>query len=93
MFFKCKKIELLDLSNFDISNARYFCCMFENCISLKQIKMNSWIFNEKQYYDFTKMYFNCNVLDNLDINKLRKTGKFSDIAYMFSNTKYENIIL
>ena len=40
MFFKCKKLKEIDLSNFDTSNVTNIGRMFAKCYCLKNVKLN-----------------------------------------------------
>lgn len=66
MFFGCKSLEYLDISNFDTSNVRRMYGVFADCIKLKEIrgidKLNTGIVS-----DISNMFYNCIELEHLSL--------------------------
>ena len=62
MFYGCKSLKELDLSNFNTIKVEYMQCMFSNCISLKKLNISNFIVgkNTIRYDIFDK----CNALQN-----------------------------
>lgn len=58
MFFRCKSLKELEISNWDTSKVTDMTNMFSWCTSLKKLDLSGWdIFNVK---DMDYMFNNCN---------------------------------
>ena len=61
MFYQCKNLTVLDLSNFDVSNVRHITDMFAGCKNLAKIKLKQSTLkqllqqNEKLFEDCTNL--------------------------------------
>ena len=65
MFFNCTSLEKLDLNNFDMKNALYLQSMFENCVSLTELKIEHWLL------DSDKRIEKYNIFENTPLLRLR----------------------
>ena len=78
MFAGCSNLVSLNLSSFDISNAREINNMFDGCKNLRYLDISNFIMGrESYYYNTTDMFNRCNNLrhlrlDNCDRNTIEK---------------------
>ena len=82
MFYNCKQIIEIDLSNFDTSQVTNMSYMFHNCSSL--ISLNLANFNTSQVQNMNRMFCRCSSLISLNLTNF-DTSNVIDMAYMFLN--------
>ena len=66
MFYDCKFISKLDLSNFKTKNVINMSYMFGECSSLSNLDLSK--FNTQNVTDMSGMFNNCNSLTNLNLS-------------------------
>ena len=81
MFYKCRYLTNLNLSNLNNQNIIDMFSMFSNCHNLSNINLSN--FNTKNVTNMREMFFNCFSLTNLDLSNFN-TQKATDMSYMFS---------
>ena len=84
MFSDCKKVKVLDLSNFDTSNVTDMISMFLHCSSLVELNLQGFVTNNVS--DMASMFNGCKALKHLDLSGF-DTSNVSDMACMFSGCK------
>ena len=80
MFSDCKKVKVLDLSNFDTSNVTDMISMFLHCSSLVELNLQGFVTNNVS--DMASMFNGCKALKHLDLSGF-DTSNVSDMACMF----------
>jgi len=66
MFIRCKKIESLDISNFDTSSVTDMYHMFEECYKVKELDVSNWnTSNLKKAYN---LFSKCHSLTSIDVS-------------------------
>ena len=80
MFYNCKTLTELDVSNFDTSNVTTMKSMFYNCSSLASLDASN--FNTSNVTDMSTMFYNCSSLASLDVSNF-DTGKVTIMNTMF----------
>ena len=85
MFYSCKSLTTLDLSNFDTSNVTDMSCMFENCILLTALDVSN--FDTSKVRNMGYMFENCISLTVLDVSNF-DTSKVRNMSHMFYNCRY-----
>ena len=66
MFARCKKIESLDISNFDMSSVTNARGMFTECYKVKELDVSNW--NTSNVVDMDSMFWNCKSLTSIDVS-------------------------
>jgi len=80
MFYSCKSLTNLDLSNFNTTNVTDMSYMFYSCKSLTNLNLSN--FNTTNVTNMSCMFSNCNSLTNLDLSNFN-TINVTDMSYMF----------
>jgi surface protein len=80
MFYDCRKLTSLDVSNFNTSQVTDMSGMFERCSSLTSLDVSN--FNESQVTDMSYMFYWCSSLTSLDLSNFN-TSQVTDMSYMF----------
>ncbi|MCH5256354.1 MAG: BspA family leucine-rich repeat surface protein, partial [Lachnospiraceae bacterium] len=83
MFYGCKKLTSIDLSNFDTSNVTTMKEMFCNCILLNALNLRG--FETGNVTDMKGMFHHLKVA-RLDLSNFN-TGKVTDFSYMFEGCR------
>ena len=83
MFFKCSKLNNIDLTFFDTKNIFDMSNMFAYT---KLINIDLSTFNTINVKNMSQMFANCENLENVDISSF-DTSKVEDMSYMFSGCK------
>ena len=83
IFGQCNEIEMLDLSNFDISKITDMGWFFCYCYKLKYIK-GLEKFNTNQVTNMRTMFQACTSLEEIDLTNF-DTSKVTDMGYMFAS--------
>ena len=78
LFYNCKNLISIDLSNFNTSYVEDMKWMFANCTNLTELDLSN--FNTKNVINMGRMFFNCPLLNNLDISKFNT----KNVKYMYS---------
>ena len=76
-FNNCGNLTSLDLSNFQTKDVTDMSYMFNNCSSLKYLKIN---FNTQKVTNMEKMFFSCIKLTSLNLTSFDTTA-----CYNFNN--------
>ena len=80
MFYNCKALTTLDLSNFDTSNVTNMSYMFNSCSGLTLLNLSN--LDTSNVTTMTYMFYNCNGLTTLDVSNL-DTSKVTNMQRMF----------
>ena len=75
MFYNCKYITKIDLSNFNSINIEKAENMFEFCIKLREINLTN--FNTKKIHNMEKMFYGCENLEKIDLSKFNTENVLS----------------
>ena len=79
MFYGCKSLRSLDLTNFVTQQVTNMHLMFYNCKSLNSLDLSN--FNIKNVINMDYMFYNCNELKYIDISSFI----IEENIYLFSN--------
>ena len=90
MFSNCKKLESLDLSNFDTSNVTNMNMMFYYCENLTSLDLSN--FDTSKVTNMYGMFENCNKLVDIDLSSFN-TSNVTDMSYMFDDCNFKCIDL
>ena len=82
MFYNCKSLISLDLSQLIFKSSMYFDYMFYNCISLTSINLTGVYLKSADTIDF--MFYNCISLRSLDLSSF-KPNNLKSMKNVFSN--------
>ena len=66
MFYECKSLTNINLSNFNTQNVIEMSEMFSGCKSLTKINLSN--FNTQNVTDMSYIFYNCNSLTNIDLS-------------------------
>jgi len=83
MFYNCKSINSLDLSNFDTSKVTNMTKMFYSCISLSSLNLSN--FNTSSFEDISSIFENCKKLEYVNFYPLISNENMN-ISNMFLET-------
>ena len=81
MFYKCKDLYYLDLSNFKTENVINMSGMFNKCLGLKEINLKK--LNTEKVTDMSWMFNECSLLKDLDLSSF-KTDNVQNMGMMFN---------
>ena len=81
LFYNCKKLTSLDLSNWKIKNVTNMNSMFYNCSSLINLDLSN--FNTSNVTNMSSMFSGCSSLTSLDLSNFN-TSNVTNISAMFS---------
>jgi len=84
MFYNCKDLNDLDLSNFNTENIINMSGMFNKCLGLKKINLKN--LNTEKVTDMSWMFNECLSLTYLDLSSF-KTDKVQNMGKMFNRCK------
>ena len=82
MFYYCRNLTTLDLSNFNTSAVTNMSSMFTSCRNLTTIDLSN--FNTSAVTNMSSMFDLCSNLSTLDLSNFN-TSSVTDMSYMFSN--------
>ena len=82
MFYNCKALISLDLSNFNTQNITDMNFMFSNCYSLISLDLSNFNTQNVIYMDY--MFYECNSLQSLDLSNFN-TQNVINMNHMFYN--------
>ena len=84
MFWNCRSLTNLNLSNFNTQNVTNMSNMFNWCESLKNLNLSN--FNNQNVTNMSCMFCNCKSLTNLNLSNFN-TQKVTSMFQMFCNCK------
>lgn len=82
MFYCCKAIQNLDVTNFDTSNVTNMSSLFNRCTGLKSLDVSN--FDTSKVTNMSNMFVECTQVPELDISNFN-TDNVTDMNYMFSS--------
>ena len=82
LFFGCKSLTSIDVSNWDTSNVTDMRSMFNSCSSLTSLDVSN--FDTSNVTDMRSMFNSCSSLTSLDVSNF-DTSNVTDMADMFMN--------
>ena len=80
MFYLCKPLTYIDLSNFNTNKVNDMICMFDGCSSLTDINLSN--INTSNVTNMECMFANCNSLTNIDLSSFN-TKNVNNMHAMF----------
>ena len=80
MFWNCKNLSSLDLTNFNTTKVENMSGMFHFCEKLSSLVISN--FNTANVTDMSNMFSYCNMLEKLNLSNFNTT-KVEDMSYMF----------
>ena len=80
MFYKCKNLETLDVSNFDTGKVQTMQCLFCNCSSLKSLDLSN--FDTQNVTTMYRMFESCSNITEVDLSGFN-TSKVNNMSWMF----------
>ena len=81
MFFGCKALNSIELTNLDTDSVNNMSAMFSGCSSLKSIDLSS--FGTEKVTNMENMFSNCPNLEFININNFDTTNRNTNITSMF----------
>ena len=81
MFYRCEKLQSLDLSSFNTEMVETMRAMFSDCPKLQSLDLSN--FNTEKVTDMSYMFNNCSKLQSLIISKDFTTKSMKSDTYMF----------
>ena len=82
MFWNCKNLSSLDLTNFNTTKVENMSGMFSSCQKLSSLTLSE-SFNTANVTDMSNMFSYCNMLEKLNLSNFNTT-KVEDMSYMFN---------
>lgn len=82
MFYACKALTTLDVSDWDTSNVTNMSDMFSYCSALTTLDVSNW--NTSNVKTMNSTFSDCSVLTTLDVSGWN-TSNVTNMRYMFSN--------
>ena len=80
MFYACKKLTTLNISNWNTAQVSDFAFMFGYCEALTTLNISNW--NTAQVLDFSAMFQYCKALTGLDVSQW-DTSNVTSMKFMF----------
>ena len=80
MFWNCRNLSSLDLTNFNTTKVENMSGMFHSCEKLSSLVISN--FNTANVTDMSNMFSYCNMLEKLNLSNFNTT-KVEDMSYMF----------
>ena len=81
MFWNCRTLSSLDLTNFNTAKVENMSGMFSGCQKLSSLTLSE-SFNTANVTDMSNMFSYCNMLEKLNLSNFNTT-KVEDMSYMF----------
>ena len=81
MFWNCRNLSSLDLTNFNTAKVENMSGMFHSCQKLSSLTLSE-SFNTANVTDMSNMFSYCNMLEKLNLSNFNTT-KVEDMSYMF----------
>ena len=82
MFYKCKSLKEINVSNFDTTNVNNFNAMFYECSNIDYLNLENFRL-DKKYVTFTSMFELCNNKLKENIKKQYKIGEKGNFLSLF----------
>jgi len=82
MFYSCRGLSELDVSNFDTSSVTNMSYMFDGCEGLSTIDLSGW--DTSNVTNMSNMFYDCRRLSTIDLSNL-DNGSVTNMSYMFYN--------
>ena len=82
MFYGCKNIIEIDLSEFNTSNIINMASMFDNCVNLEKINFGN--IDTSKVENMRSLFYNCSKLTSIDVSNF-DTSQVTDMGWIFSN--------
>ena len=82
MFLGCSQLQVLDVSNWDVSNVEYMTSMFCQCSQLETLDVSKW--NVSNVKNMQRMFSGCSQLQALDVSKW-DVSNVKNMWWMFSD--------
>ena len=82
MFYRCEKLQSLDLSNFNTAKVTDMRYMFYDCSNLQSINLSN--FNAAMVTDMRYMFYYCSNLQSINLSNFN-TEKVTNMSNMFSD--------
>ena len=80
MFYRCNKIEKLDLSGFNTKKKTNMRGMFKSCTNLSDLNLNS--FNTSKVLFMQNLFLGCSKIESIELSNFN-TSKVADMRNMF----------
>ena len=81
IFFNCKSLRTLDVSEWNVSNVTNMLGVFCGCESLETLDVSEW--NVSNVNDMFSMFYDCKSLRTLDVSKWKVSNKMMNMGHMF----------
>ena len=81
MFYNCKALTSLNLSNFNTTNVTNMSSMFGSCSNLTSLDVSN--FDTSKVTNMSSMFYGCKVITSLDVNNFNTTN-VTDMKSMFN---------
>ena len=91
MFFNCKNLINIDLSNFETKKVTNMYGMFYNCINLENINLSN--IDTKNVNDMYGLFYNCQKLANIDLSDFDTKYVRNMYGFFYNCENLENIII
>lgn len=82
MFNGCYSVQRIDISKLDTRNIMNMSAMFQNCWSLRELKLGE-NFKTDNVTNMSGMFYNCMILEKIDTTENWNTSKVTTFANMF----------
>ena len=82
MFYSCRSLTSLNVSNFNTSSVTNMSHMFQNCTGLTSLNVSN--FNTSSVTNMSNMFYSCSSLTSLNVSNLN-TSSVTNMSYMFQN--------
>jgi surface protein len=92
MFNRCNNLKNINLSHFDIQNAKFICYMFYECENLKNLNLSNFKNNDNGV-DMSNMFDKCKNLKMLDISSINIVNNNKTFKMFNELTSIEKIIV
>ena len=84
MFYGCKSLTELNISNYNVSNVTDMSYMFSGCSSLTELNIDNW--DVSNVTDMSGMFYTCRSLTELNISNWN-VSNVTNMGYMFGFCK------
>ena len=84
LFYGCKSLTQLDVSNWDVSNVKDMTAMFSGCKSLTQLDVSNWDVSNVNI--MRNIFYQCSSLQSLDLTNW-DVSNVNDMVSMFGGCK------
>ena len=91
MFYGCKTLLILNVSNFNTSNVTNMGSMFGDCDSLISLDLSS--FDTCNVTNIKSMFVSCDKLETLDFSNINLSSLTENQSYFYKTENIKNVIL